>query len=210
MKLAKLEAKEHNQSAEADLRWFWNEADGDMGVRSSFPAMVARLECGGATGGRPIMEIADHCLEAAGRARIISRALHELPEHHQRVLGAAFGPCAHELPGLGMAAPVAPMTEAALAAHKASGTDRSIEEWLVRLCARVNSKKARASNAQDRLAFEAIRDEAQASLRRAVNAFDVAHLALRSQRRSRFFTTGQLDRRWLEPSGQTPCHREEE
>ena len=184
----KLEALEHDRPAEAALRWFWNEADGEMGLRSSFPAMVARLECGGATGGKPIMEIGDHRIEAAGRARIISRALGELPERQRRVLCAAYGPYARELPGLGAAAPVAPMTEAAQAAHRASGTDRSIEEWLVRLCARVTSKKPRSSNAAERLAFKAIVGEAQGTLRLAVKAFATTHLALRSRRR---LTTGE-------------------
>lgn len=177
MKLAQLAI---DPRAEADLRWFWTWSQGDMGLRSSFPAMVARLECGGRTGGRPIMDIDERCLEAAARARRISRALELLKARERLALCAAYGPTApaEPLPLLGVAAPVAPMTRAAIDGHRDSNTNRPLEEWLLRLCWRVQQRTSDAL-ASDRVLVRAIAQEADALLRQAVGAFALARTATR-------------------------------
>jgi len=165
--------------AEADLRWYWNWSDGDLGLHSSFPAMVARIECGGRTGGAPITDIDERCLEAATRARRIARALELVTERQRRVLFAAFGPGAYLLPGLGRATPVAPLTPAAQQAHLASGSSRSLGEWLVRLCWRLAQADPKAAGAVDHVTIRAIESQAEAMLRDAAGAFASAQCITR-------------------------------
>ena len=192
MKLLALAQLAIDPRAEADLRWFYTWSRGDMGLRSSHPAMVARLQVGGRTGGAPIMDIDERRLEAATRARHITRALDLLSDSQVRVLRAAYGPYARELPGLGQAAPVAPLTNSAMHAHAASHTDRCIEEWLVRLCDRVQSgikgtraerRACEATRATDRLTVREIAAESDALLRQAVLAFASARRALGARKK---------------------------
>ncbi len=175
MRVARLASHE---TPEALLRWYWNQSDGDIGLRSSFPAMVARIETGVHVDGPPQMEFAEWAIEAATKARLISRALEETPERYQRILVAAYGPCAFELPVLGALAPLAPMTLAAREAHKASGTDHGIGEWLAGLCA-LAAKRGRGSagSGEARRLVAAIAAESEATRKSALRAFAVVHAA---------------------------------
>jgi hypothetical protein len=170
-----------DRRAEADLIWFWAWSDGEMGLRSSFGAMTARLQVGGRTGGRPITDLDERCIEAATRARLISRALELLPGLHRRALRYAYGPDARELPGLGVAAPVALLSPAAMLAYRESRSDRPLEEWLVRLCWRAHRRQGE-SPARDRCTVRAIALEANATLARAVQAFASARRSMPSRR----------------------------
>lgn len=169
--------------AERALKWFWQSADGEMGLRSNFGAMVAQLE-GGHTGGGDLDDVEQRMLmrlEAAGRARQIRRAFENVPGAHLWILRAVFGSGARELPALGAVAPLAPYTRAALEAHAASGSDKTIEEWIVRLCHRCATraagetrKKRRAeerATATDRASLDAIRREGEALLRSSLSRF---------------------------------------
>jgi hypothetical protein len=133
---------------EADLRWYLNESEGAMGLRSSFGPMVARLEAP-MSHGRPIMELADHQLKAATRARLIRRSLEALAPEHQLVLRSVYlarrDTPAHpdalrrwrELAGL------VENSEAARAAHRRSRTPRPLAEWLERIVRASASPTAR-------------------------------------------------------------------
>ena len=169
----------------ADLRWYWTWSDGELGMRSSFGPMVARLQCGGRSGGKPITEIDDRVLEAAARARHISRALALLSNRDHVALRAAFGPSApiEPVPGLGLVAPVAPLTRCAWQAHRDSHTDRPIEEWLLRLAHRAAQRGDVA--ACDRVLAREIVAEAEVLLRHAVGAFGSARRAIGIRRSAR-------------------------
>jgi hypothetical protein len=173
---------------EAELRWYFTEADGDMGLRSLFPAMVARLEVGGRTGGRPITEMDDRWLLAASRARRISRALELLaaadlrradapPPADRRVgdvqvLHCAFRAPEQDLPGWGSLTGVLPLSRRALSAWCSSHSTRTFEEWLFRLAWNVARRHGGKSNLPASTALLAsIRLDASTMLRGAVQAY---------------------------------------
>ena len=88
--------------AEARLRWFLSrDSRGAIGERSSFAAMVARLEVGGRTGGAPRTDVDERQIHAAEMDRHIRRALElaygwreDGPANHplMRVLLAEYSP----------------------------------------------------------------------------------------------------------------------
>jgi hypothetical protein len=166
--------------AEADLSWRWTYADGEMGLASNFAPIVARLECGGRTGGKPIIDIPEHQVRAASRARRIDRALEDIGAQRAAVLRACFGPTATQLRGLGFASGVAPLTLAARrawVAYRASisapGPDvpSCLEAWLVRLCDRASRSGARGT---DRALVLEIRREAEAAALASARAYSAA------------------------------------
>jgi hypothetical protein len=169
----------------SDLVWFFSgESRGDMGERSNFGPMVNRIECGGRTGGRPIMGPDDRCLDAADREWPVLCALRELwrraPDAY-RVLRAAYSPTCRQPEhvtaawGRPVAAepaaalvPVAPMTSTAQRAWLGSGTDKGLDEWLVRLAWRAAMTDA---DPLDRARVAAIRRDAEALLTQAMAAY---------------------------------------
>jgi len=160
----------NNPIADA-LDWYWNWAEGDLGAPSNYMAMVNAISLGRSAGGsRSSTEMDEGRLAMATKARLIARALDRLDAPQRRVLYAAFGPHARELPILGKAAPVAPLTATAQAAHSASRTARPLEEWLVRLTHRA-SERLGAHVEEDRAIAHAIANEANAALSRATRAF---------------------------------------
>ena len=78
IELADLAMLDADPETEGDLRWLWELADGDLGLRSSFPAMLVQLETGGPPGagcGVIKTELDPRALEAAQRCRELVRAL---------------------------------------------------------------------------------------------------------------------------------------
>lgn len=150
-----------------DLTWYWTEADGDMGLCSSFGPMLSRLQAGGPTGGALIMEIPDHRLDAATRRRVISRSL-ELLGRGRIVLEVCLGRGDYR-PEIG-AALAAPMTAAARRAWRSSGSARPIGEWLGRLYQRARHGCGEHP-AADRLLVTTIEREAETLLLDALRAF---------------------------------------
>lgn len=170
------------QHVEEDLEWFWNWAEGDLDAPSNYSAMINAIRMGPSKGGGQIPDGIDNGrLAAAGKVRLITRAFERVSEQHQRVLHAAFGPFAHELPLLGKAAPVAPLTTAAQAAHRDSHTTRTIEEYLVRLTHRASNRLG-AHVEEDRATARAITAEANQMLTSAMRAFADAHTVARNAR----------------------------
>lgn len=171
---------------EAELQWRFLWGDGEITEPSSFPAMVARLEAGGRTGGQPIVDIDPRRLAAAGRVRRIDRVLELLTADQRRVLFAAFGPPSETQTGsplriLGRYPGAALVTREASRAWLASGTDRDLADWLARLCSRVatpqtgSRRERRADNAPaDRSLVLAIRREAEALVLSAMRAYSAA------------------------------------
>ena len=171
------------ESCRSDLEWYFNWSDGDLCTPSNFMAMVAAIRLGRATGVRNVApEIVEGRLQASTKARAVGRALDQLSPAQRRVLFLAFGPAACELPILGKAAPVAPLTAAARAAHKASRSARSLEDWLVRLTHRA-SLRLGAHVEEDRATAHTIAAEANEALTRATRAFVKAFVGRRAASR---------------------------
>jgi len=167
-------ADRYDESSQSDLEWYFNWSDGDLCSPSNYMAMVAAIRLGGARSTRSVApDIFEGRLLAARKVRRLSRALEHLDAVDRRVLRFAFGPNAHALPVLGDAAPIAPLTLAAQAAHQASGTTRSLEEWLTRLTWRV-SQRLGDRLAEDGATARAVAAEANRLLRNAVRAFEKA------------------------------------
>lgn len=171
---------------EAELQWRFLWGDGEMSEPSNFEAMRARLEAGGRTGGKPIMDIDERRLAAAGRGRRIDRVLALLSPDQRLVLFAAFGPPSETQTGsplriLGRYPGAALVTGAAVRAWQSSGTDRDLADWLARLCSRVatpqtgSRRERRADNAPaDRSLVLAIRRESDALVLSAMRAYSAA------------------------------------
>lgn len=110
----------------AELRWYWRESHGELGLRSNFTSMVARLEGGAAP--QAVPEVDGRRLEAARRARRIARRLEEMPAHLVRALWLVFA--APESAGLRLVAIDEPEC---VEAHVRSRSKRKRAEWYDRL-----------------------------------------------------------------------------
>jgi hypothetical protein len=149
----------------SDLRWYFTDAAGDMGLASNFEPMRAALERGGRSEGLHVVEANPRQFDAATRERHVRRALERLSEWDRQVLRAAFGRSERDLPAFGRATGVVPMTEAARLAHQHSGSPRPLEEWLARLvCNGARDAKAAQS-------LRVIRREADALVGAALAKF---------------------------------------
>lgn len=125
-----------NEQAAANLRWYYRLSDGEMGLQSNFGSLVARLEGRGGTGQQT--EIDGRRLEAAARARRISKALEKLDQVPRKALRAAFGGGE----ALDLVSVVLMLPEAS-EAHRRSRTSRPIREWLKKLCATADPVRRR-------------------------------------------------------------------
>lgn len=145
---------------EAELRWFFSQADGEMGLRSNFTGIVARIEGGGGTG------VAHHVdtrrLEAAARARRIAAALSSVSKPERTVLFAAYS----REPESRLLC-VMLHTPEAREAHRKSRSTRSLGVWLERLCAAVKSPH----EFERRRTFARIHAAAVRSLEGALDAY---------------------------------------
>ena len=175
---------------EADLRWFWTESDGAMGLRSLFPAQIAQLQIGAGRRGThtPVQhELDGRLVEAATRARLISRALETMPRGHVLTLWVAYGESTHRplVVLYGDLAELVVRTDAAQRAHRKSRTTRALEDWLTRLAAR-----AGRGEAEPKRIVYAVRNEAESKLVAAHRAYTEAR------------------RRWLRIATRQRDHRE--
>jgi hypothetical protein len=157
----------------AELRWYWADATGEMGVRSNFEAMRARIQRAASRGGKPNTDIDERCVEAATREKRIRRALAQVPDREAIVLVHAFGPGIRELPAFEAATGVVPLTRIARQAWVKSGTNRTLEGWLARLLVRVHTGRSSGPEnlARDRALLNAIRTEANQMLRAALQSY---------------------------------------
>lgn len=154
---------------EADLRWLWCWAEGEMGLCSGFPAMVAQLEAGGPmSGGKVRTDLDPRALEAAGRARGIVRALERAFGEGVRwrssfevhaLRRALSDEDARRFPAFGKYAGAAVLTKAAqdrwhiywCGLRRVTCTcPRTLEEWLVRLAWRAQGRAGMQGRPEDR------------------------------------------------------------
>lgn len=77
---------------ESDLRWLFTEASGELGLRSSYGAMVAVLQGGGGGDAEAATVAEERRVEASVRARKIEAVLHRIPRRLQAALRAYYGP----------------------------------------------------------------------------------------------------------------------
>lgn len=119
---------------EADLRWLFCDAEGQMGLRSSLGPMLDRLAEGRVSAvqaGTP--DLAESAYLAATRAKRIQRVLSTLETRHQTTLRAALGP---GLPAAGAAeweplrTGVLSVSLVLLTAQRHHVTRETLREWL--------------------------------------------------------------------------------
>ena len=126
--------------AHGDLSWYWNSADGEMGLQSNFGPMVNRLN--GLIPNVIRHDLDPSKLDAARRARRIATALITIGPEQTWLLRQAFGPPEHpppyetDLAPLGHLAGIALVCAATTIAHRKSNTSRPVREWLSRQCLR--------------------------------------------------------------------------
>lgn len=120
---------------EADLRWRWTLAEGEMGLRSSFPGFVAQCQVGaGRSSLKPVEEIDSRCVEAASRARLIDRVLELIPRDDVLRLHRVFHGRLDDLEQQwGPAAALLLESPALVELHRKSRSQRPLREWLLRL-----------------------------------------------------------------------------
>ena len=81
---------------EAELRWFFQQAEGELGLQSSHAALVNACLGGRNKGSKPVgaarqFEVAEHRLKAAETARRVARRLGAISPRDLRTLAAAYG-----------------------------------------------------------------------------------------------------------------------
>jgi hypothetical protein len=166
---------------EADLRWYWCDAPGEMGERSSLGPMTDRLAEGRVTApqaGTP--DLPARAFFAARRARPIEARLRRLSAVHQVTLRAAYGPGlpASQLadyPGLGSDA--LPATLLLLVAQRTGVPRADVRQWC-------GNAKDVASAAAHRARLAALRFEATLQLTSAGLAYsDLIRAEHRAARR---------------------------
>jgi hypothetical protein len=152
----------------ADLRFFFRDAAGAIGLKSNFGGMVASLE-GGGFNPRHTYEVDERKLQAAERARKISAVLDELG-WERVVLGVAYKYPDGDERLIGILATTK-------AEYKRSRTKRDLRDWLDRL--RQNKDSGR------RFTFALLRDEALQLLTRALDEYSRVSNRLNTARRRR-------------------------
>lgn len=172
---------------EAELRWYYNVAAGEMGMRSGFASMVARIEVGARTSSEPSTEMNPRFVEAASRARLIKKALDQLGEADRRVLLEAYREqvlvdahgreALQQLAAWGAVAALVALSAEAQHKYRASRTTRPYLEWLARLARPTAAGAARTI-------CSALRREAETRLARAGRAYAAAARQVRRARRA--------------------------
>jgi hypothetical protein len=106
----------------ADLRWFYRDSEGAMGLHSNFSAMIAQLEGGGF---HPVAsyEANYSAVQAAARAREIGKALERCAVWVRVVLGLAFRRASGEQR-------LTCALVSAVQEHKRSKSRRQLPDWL--------------------------------------------------------------------------------
>lgn len=153
----------------ADLRFYFRDADGAMGLRSNFQAMVSSLEGGGWTP-KPTHEVGDHRMEAARRCREIHDVLELIPVWARVVLGVCYRSPDGQALFLGA-------TSLAVDYHRRSKTKRYLWDWAERC--RLSSDQRR-----NRLWVE-MRQNADAILEEAMDEYERVAVVLSRRGASR-------------------------
>lgn len=160
---------------EQELRWFFSESLGDLGLRSNFEAMIsewAAIAVGAPTTQRLShgpADVSERQLSAAARYRRVHAALSSIEPLHAAALKAY---CAHQKPiaNAERILRVAMLTDALALAHAASRSPKPPDQWLSRLSYRVASKRSH-DLPRDRAILASIRRAAERLLSNAARSF---------------------------------------
>lgn len=153
-----------HEEAAADLRWLFTQSGGELGLRSNLAGLVARIEGGGGSYGAPEMDT--RRIDAATRARAITKALVSIPQAFARVLFLAFAPSA-ETPEAHRLHYIAIETDECLEAYVRSRSTREVGEWFARLTAAAR----RGQDSERRRTWNRIQAQAQQTLEVALVAY---------------------------------------
>jgi hypothetical protein len=146
----------------AELRWYFREAEGDMGLRSNYSPMVSRLQ--GVLGGGPLrLELDGRNVAAAGRARRVKAALELLSPVQWWTLGVAFGNAVLPVNLVGLMC----TTKSADEEWRLSRTTRTLPDWVERL------GRKPTTTLRQRL-YAKLKHEAEALLEDALDAYSKA------------------------------------
>ena len=194
---------------EDDLRWYFGDGETVGAPPSNFDRMAAAIQRGQGPSGysrldqlrglswntlkvshrgggldRSAVEMDERVLRDAETAETVRRALATLSLETQEVLALAFGECRRELDGLRDLTLLAFLAPSARHAHLASGTSRSMQEYLVRLAHRAARRRGvPAQTERDVRLVQLIRREAEEMRAHALGLYRVALDAWRSRRR---------------------------
>lgn len=146
----------------AELRWFFREAEGDMGLRSNYGGMVQRLQ-GVSGGGTMRLELDGRNIAAAGRARRVKASLLQLSAEHWGVLSVAYS----QPGGMVNLAGIMSLLKSTEAEHQLSRTTRPLPDWLERLGRRPTT------SLRQRL-YARLKGEAERFLEEALDAYSKA------------------------------------
>ncbi len=117
-------------AAEKDLRWYYTRTDTGP-LKSNYGAMIFRIAMGASRRGGHAGAEDGEMLEAAARAGGVARVLRSLDPDTADLLWRTYGAeWPEELELLGEISALAPATDAAKEAHRASGDERSLDKWL--------------------------------------------------------------------------------
>jgi hypothetical protein len=147
----------------AELRWYYREAEGDMGLRSNYGPMVAALQ-GVLGGGGPLkLELDGRHVAAAARARRVRTALEQLVDAQRQVLRVSYAHPGGALDLVGLMC----LAQSASTEWRLSRTTRTLPDWLQRL------GRHPTTWVRQQL-YERLRHEAQALLEEALDAYSKA------------------------------------
>ncbi len=156
--------------SEDDLRWYFNESSGAMGLKSNFAGMVMNIQAPRSHGNSCAAVIGEHQVEAASRARWVSRVLTAVGEDHARTLRAAYqarqsnDPAAAALKAFGELGSLVLESPATVEYHRRSRSQKPLLDWLLRISRKQASPAARSQCAE-------VRRDAEARLAKAARAY---------------------------------------
>jgi hypothetical protein len=146
----------------ADLRWFYRDSEGEMGMRSNFSAMVAQLE-GGGFHAVASYEVNERTVQAAERAREVQKALKRCAVWAAVVIGLAYRNAGGEQ------RLTCALTSAAQS-HKRSKSRRELPDWLEKQRLSKDQTKKRAWALLRAEALGLIREASMEYIRAVENA----------------------------------------
>lgn len=148
-----------------ELRWYYSEMSGEMGLRSNFMSVVNKLS-GFYGANDPNSNIDGRLLAAAGRAKKVARGLKALSEEQQSTLlhycnGHSIDPML----------PIMLKSQLAYTIWKDSKSRRQFEEWLLKLVPKPGCDE---TDKRTRTWLK-LKAEAQRNLDRAIASFKLSY-----------------------------------
>lgn len=158
---------------EQELKWFFNDAMGALGLKSGFPAMILNIQAPMSRGNTIAADIGEHLIAAASRERFILRTFERVARKHYDVLWAAYRapelnetslPYLAHFGELGAVVRDSPLTAQV---HARSRSTKPLLEWLARIARPQASPTAKSQAAE-------VRRDAERRLAEAGRAYAAA------------------------------------